>query len=67
MDINVKLKVGENDVLASGTVVGDPQQPIVFELQNLRLKMEFETDKEKPEQHVSIKNLSSPHYHLCHQ
>ena len=59
MDINVNLKVGDNEVIASGSVIGDPQQPIVFELQNLRLKMDFENDKENPEQQVSIKNISS--------
>lgn len=57
--MDLKLKVGSKVVIASGVVVGNPQEPIEFELQNLRLRLEFETDIENAGQRVSAVNAST--------
>jgi len=62
--MDLKLQVGGCEVVASGTVVGNPQQPIEIELQNLHLRLDFETDKENKEQRVSITTLTSTELQL---
>lgn len=57
--MDVKLKVGGHEVIASGVVIGNPQEPVEIELQNLRLRLDFETDSENMEQRVSVEKLTT--------
>lgn len=57
--MNISIKIGQHDVLASGSVIGDPHTPIFIEVQNLSICLRFETDMVNTEKHVAITNQTS--------
>jgi len=57
--MDIKLKIGEHEVLATGSVIGDPQTPIQIELQNLSLNLRFETNNDNRDKQVIVTNQTS--------
>lgn len=57
--MDIKVKIGEHDVVASGSVVGNPQTPIQFDFQGLTMRLCFEVDGENKEKRVNVTNQTT--------
>ena len=54
--MEVKIKIGEYEVLAAGSVIGNPQTPLQIDIENLSLRLVFDTNKENLEKQVTVTN-----------
>lgn len=57
--MSIRIKIGQHEVLASGSVIGDPDTPFVIELQNLSIGLRFETDRNNLEKRVTVTNQTT--------
>ncbi|MFK7750541.1 MAG: DUF6864 domain-containing function [Kordia sp.] len=51
--MEIKIKTGEYEVIASGSIVGNHNEPIEFELSTLFFIFEFITDTNSPESKIN--------------
>ena len=45
--MDVRIKLGEHEVLAAGSVIGNPQTPIQIEIENLSITFRFENNDDE--------------------
>lgn len=57
--MNIRIKIGQHDVLASGSVIGDPHTPILIDVQNLSICLRFESDMDNLEKRVVVTSQTS--------
>ena len=56
--MDVRSKLGEHEVLAAGSVIGNPQTPIQIEIENLSITFRFENNDDEATKRVNITNQS---------